>query len=221
MAELPLRWLALLAGAYLLGGVPFSFLLVRWKTGLDVRRVGSGNVGATNAMRAAGKAAGATALLLDVLKGALPVVIGRAIEAPPVVLALLAAAAVLGHMYSPFLRLAGGKGVATAAGALGALAPAAMGLALVVFVLVVAATRYVSLGSIAAALSFPLFVLLLGAREGARVEPPFVVASALVPLFIVWKHRGNLRRLRAGSERRLGERLRGERSKEAPKEDGR
>jgi glycerol-3-phosphate acyltransferase PlsY len=203
----PGTWLGLLGGAYLLGAVPFSFLLVRWKTGLDVRRVGSGNVGATNAMRAAGKGAGATALVLDVCKGALPVVIGHALKAPPVVISAAATAAVLGHMYSVFLRLQGGKGVATAAGALGALAPSAMGLALIVFVVLVAWKRYVSLASMAAACAFPLFVLLLAARDtGARAEIPFLISSTLVPALIVWKHRGNLRRLRAGREPRLGER---------------
>jgi glycerol-3-phosphate acyltransferase PlsY len=197
----------LLIGAYLLGAVPFSYLLVRWKTGLDVRRVGSGNVGATNAMRAAGRGTGAVALALDLAKGAVPVLAGRALQVPAVVLAAVAAAAVLGHCYSPFLRFTGGKGVATAAGALGALAPLALLLALAAFVLVVAWKRYVSLGSIVAVTLFPLLVLLTRLGQGGelRDELPFLLASTLVPLLIVWKHRGNLQRLRAGTERRLGE----------------
>jgi glycerol-3-phosphate acyltransferase PlsY len=201
------RWLGLLVAAYLLGAVPFSYLLVRWKTGLDVRRVGSGNVGATNAMRAAGRGTGAVALALDVAKGAAPVLGGRALEAPAVVLAALAAGAVLGHMYSPFLRFTGGKGVATAAGALGALAPLPLLLAMFAFVAMVAWKRYVSLGSIVAVALFPLLVLLVGVARGVdpRGELPFLLASTLVPLLIVWKHRGNLQRLRAGTERRLGE----------------
>jgi glycerol-3-phosphate acyltransferase PlsY len=134
------------------------------------------------------------------------VLAGRALQAPPVVLAAVAAAAVLGHMYSPFLRFGGGKGVATAAGALGALAPLALALSLVAFVAVVAWKRYISLGSIVAVALFPLFVLLGLAMRGGGVrgETPFLLASTLVPLFIIWKHRGNLRRLRAGSERRIG-----------------
>jgi glycerol-3-phosphate acyltransferase PlsY len=108
-------------------------------------------------------------------------------------------------MYPLWLRFRGGKGVATAAGALGALAPLAMSLSLVVFVAVVTWKRYVSLASIAAACTFPLFVLLLAARDdGARAEASFLVGSTLVPLLVVWRHRGNLRRLVAGTERRLG-----------------
>ena len=201
-------WLVLLAGAYLLGAIPFSWAVVRLATGQDVRRVGSGNVGATNAMRAAGKGAGAVALLLDVVKGVAPVVAARALGAPPVVVSCAAALAVLGHMYSPFLGMRGGKGVATAAGALGAVAPAATGLSALVFVGMVAWKRYVSLGSIAAVSAFPLFVLLLlAAGDGLqRDELPFLASSALVPALIVWKHRGNITRLREGTEWRLGRR---------------
>ena len=201
-------WVAIFAGAYLVGSIPWSWLVVRWRTGRDVREVGSGNVGATNAMRAAGRRAGAVALALDVVKGVAPVLAVRALGAPPLVESAVATLAVIGHMVPVWLRFRGGKGVATAAGALGALAPLAMALSLVVFVVVVAWKRYVSLASLAAVCSFPLFVLLLRARDGdLRADAPFLVSSALVPLLIVWRHRGNLRRLRAGTERRLGERL--------------
>ena len=201
-------WVAIFAGAYLVGSIPWSWLVVRWRTGRDVREVGSGNVGATNAMRAAGRGAGALALVLDVVKGVAPVLAVRALGAPPLVESAVATLAVVGHMFPVWLRFRGGKGVATAAGALGALAPLAMALSLVVFVVVVAWKRYVSLASLAAAGSFPLFVLLLRARDGdLGADAPFLVSSALVPLLIVWRHRGNLRRLRAGTERRLGERL--------------
>jgi glycerol-3-phosphate acyltransferase PlsY len=200
-----LSWLAAFAGAYLVGSIPWSWLVVRWKTGRDVREVGSGNVGATNAMRAAGRGAGALALVLDVVKGVAPVLAARSLGAPPLVESGVAAFAVVGHMYPLWLRFRGGKGVATAAGALGALAPLAMSLSLVVFVAVVTWKRYVSLASIAAACTFPLFVLLLAARDdGARAEASFLVGSTLVPLLVVWRHRGNLRRLVAGTERRLG-----------------
>ena len=201
------RWLVLLVASYLLGAIPFSWAVVRVATGLDVRRVGSGNVGATNAMRAAGKKIGVAALLLDVLKGIVPVVAARALGAPAVVVSCAAALAVLGHMYSPFLRMRGGKGVATAAGALGAGAPLAAALSVVVFVATVWWKRYVSLGSIAAVSTFPLFVLMLIAwRDGLqRAELPYLASSALVPALIVWKHRDNIARLRAGTEPRLGE----------------
>jgi glycerol-3-phosphate acyltransferase PlsY len=200
------RWLLLLVGAYLVGSLPFSWAVVRVVSGKDVRRVGSGNVGATNAMRAAGKGAGALALLLDIAKGVAPVLAARWLAAPAAVVCCVAALAVLGHMYSPFLGFAGGKGVATAAGAMGALAPLAAALSVGVFVVVVAVTRYVSLGSLAAVTAFPCFVfLLLAAGEGVSGSDwPFLVGSTLVPAMIVWKHRGNIGRLRAGVERRLG-----------------
>jgi len=199
-------WLLLLAGAYLVGAIPWSWLVVRWKTGQDIREVGSGNVGATNAMRAAGRAAGALALLLDVAKGVAPVLVARALGAPPLVESCAATLAVLGHMYPVWLGFhGGGKGVATAAGALGALAPVPALLAAAVFLVVTALSRYVSLGSIAALVAFPLLVLALGARGDSPRDVPFLVGSALVPALSVWKHRGNIRRLLAGTERRLGE----------------
>jgi glycerol-3-phosphate acyltransferase PlsY len=198
-------WVALLVGSYLVGAIPWSWLLVRWKTGQDVRRVGSGNVGATNAMRAAGKVVGVIALLLDVGKGVAPVLVARALGAPPLVESCAATLAVLGHMYPVWLGFhGGGKGVATAAGALGALAPIPALLAAVVFIVVTALFRYVSLGSIAALVAFPLLVFLLSRRGDAPRDTAFLVSSALVPALSVWKHRGNIRRLLAGTERRLG-----------------
>ncbi len=198
------RWVALLVGAYLVGAIPWSWVLVRWKTGQDIRQVGSGNVGATNAMRAAGKVVGIVALALDIAKGVAPVLVARAMGAPPLVESCAATLAVLGHMYPVWLRFrGGGKGVATAAGALGALAPIAALLAAVVFLVVTALFRYVSLGSIAALVAFPLLVLLLSQRGNAPRDTAFLVGSALVPAISVWKHRGNIRRLLAGTERRL------------------
>jgi len=199
-------WLALLVGAYLVGSVPWSWLVVHWALGVDVRRVGSGNVGATNAMRVAGRRAGLAALVLDILKGVVPVLVARRLEAPPLVVSCVAALAVLGHVYPVWLHFRGGKGVATAAGALGALAPLPGLLAVMLFVLTVSITRYVSLGSIVAVVSFPLFVLLLPSRLEPRKDASFLASSALVPALIVWKHRGNIARLLAGSERRLGQR---------------
>jgi glycerol-3-phosphate acyltransferase PlsY len=199
-------WPALLVGSYLVGSIPWSWLVVRWRTGKDVRQVGSGNVGATNAMRAAGRAAGALALLLDVAQGVAPVLVARGLGAPPLVESCAATLAVLGHMYPLWLRFRGGKGVATGAGALGALAPVPALLAAALFVVVVATTRYVSLGSIVALVAFPILVLLLAALGDSPRDVPFLVGSALVPALAVWKHRGNIRRLLAGTERRLGSR---------------
>ena len=198
---------ALVAGAYLLGSVSFSVVLVKVMRGLDVRTVGSGNAGATNVMRAAGKKAGAAVLALDVIKGMTAVAVPRALDAPAAVVGSAAVAVVLGHVFPVFFGFRGGKGVATSTGSLGTLAPAAMAAALAVFVLVVLWKRYVSLGSMVTATLFPLLVG-LGARLGWTEYggPWLVLASAAIALLILIKHRNNLRRLRQGTEPHLGER---------------
>src|SRR3972149_4606460 len=145
---------AIVLAAYLLGSIPFSFLVARAFGVRDVRRVGSGNVGATNVMLSAGKLAGALALLLDVGKGAAATFAARRLApAARVVAALAALAAIAGHMFPVWLRFRGGKGVATGFGAFLPLAPRAAALAAVVFALTVGASRYVSVGSLAAALA--------------------------------------------------------------------
>ena len=197
---------ALVLGAYLLGSVSFSYLIVKFKEGRDVRSVGSGNAGATNVLRASGKGPAALALLLDLVKGVAAVVGARVFEAPAPVVGGAAFAVVLGHVFPVFLGFRGGKGVATSAGALGALEPVAMLATLAVFVVVVLWKRYVSLGSIMAALSFPLLVW-AGHRLGwgGREDLWIVAASGAIAALIVFKHRSNLGRLRRGAEPRLGE----------------
>jgi glycerol-3-phosphate acyltransferase PlsY len=196
---------AVAGGAYLLGAIPFSYLIVKLARGRDVRTVGSGNVGATNVMRAAGKAAGAAALLLDCGKGVAAVVAARALGASAAVVGAAAAAVVIGHVYPVFLGFRGGKGVATASGALGALEPAVLAGAIVVFILVVAWKRYVSLGSMAAAASLPL--LLLAGQGLGWTGPPGagrVAATCLIAAIVLVRHGANLDRLRRGVEPRLG-----------------
>ncbi len=195
---------ALLLGAYLLGSISFSLLLVRALRRVDVREVGSGNPGATNVWRTSGRWPGLLVLLLDIAKGALPVEVARRLQVPAVVVAGTALAAVLGHVYPVFFGFRGGKGVATGFGALACLLPFAGAAALVVFVLVVLATRYVSLGSIAAAAALPALAWSLG-RAGLAPPPGAAVlglASACSAVVIV-RHSINLRRLRAGTERRI------------------
>jgi glycerol-3-phosphate acyltransferase PlsY len=199
--------LAIVALAYALGSVPFSYLIVKLAKGRDVRTVGSGNAGATNVMRAAGKAAGAAALLLDCGKGVAAVTAARALGASGLVVGGAAAAVVAGHIYPVFLGFRGGKGVATASGALGALEPAVLAASLALFVLVVAWKRTISLGSIAAAAAFPL-LLLAGVWLG-WLRPPGagpIAAAFLIPALVVVRHSANLDRLRRGVEPRLGER---------------
>jgi acyl phosphate:glycerol-3-phosphate acyltransferase len=200
--------LALVLGAYLLGSVSFSFLVVKVKEGRDVRKVGSGNAGATNVLRTAGPGAAVLALLLDLAKGVVAVVGTRLLEAPAQVVGGAAFAVVLGHVFPLFLGFRGGKGVATAAGVLGALEPLAMLATLAVFIAVVAWKRYVSLGSVAAALVFPLFAW-VGHRLGwiPNGTPSVVIASSAIAGLVLFRHRSNLVRLRRGIEPRLGERV--------------
>jgi glycerol-3-phosphate acyltransferase PlsY len=204
-----LRPAGIIVLAYLLGSIPFSFLIVKLLAGKDVRRVGSGNVGATNAMRAAGKAAGVAALLLDIAKGVAAVVVARRLGAPPAVVGAAAVAGVLGHCYPVWLGLRGGKGVATSAGAMGALAPPAMAMTLLAFLAVVSWKRYVSLGSILSASLFPLFIWATQRLGWEERDPWLLVAAVLIALIVVVKHRSNLERLRQGIEPRLGERRAG------------
>ena len=198
--------LALVLGAYLLGSVSFSFLIVKMKEGKDVRTLGSGNAGATNVLRASSLSAAVLTLVLDLGKGVAAVLGTRLLEAPPPVVGGAAFAVVLGHIFPIFLGFRGGKGVATAAGALGALEPLAMLATLAVFVAVVAWKRYVSLGSVVAALVFPLLAW-AGHRLGwiPDVTPSVVIASAAIAALVLYRHRSNLVRLRRGTENRLGE----------------
>lgn len=199
--------LGLVAAAYLLGSVSFSYLIVKLKEGRDVRSVGSGNAGATNVLRASGLEAAVLTLVLDIGKGVAAVLGTRLLDAPPPVVGGAAFAVVLGHIFPAFLGFRGGKGVATAAGALGALEPGAMLATLGVFMAVVAWKRYVSLGSIVAALVFPLLAWIGHRQSWFHSDPWVVIASAAIAALILFRHRGNLDRLRRGAEPRLGEKV--------------
>lgn len=194
--------------AYLLGSIPFGYLIVRAKSGGDVRETGSGGTGATNVTRRAGKGAGLLTLALDALKGALAVVLARWLLAPGFGInwwvAACALAVVAGHVFPVWLKFRGGKGVATGLGAFVCLAPLAVACAAAVFVAVVWATRLVSLGSITAAALLPLFVWLLYARGASGAEFDPVVACAVTgAALIVFMHRANMGRLLKGRENKL------------------
>jgi len=167
---------------------------------VDVRTVGSGNVGATNVMRSVGKGAGLVAFVLDAAKGAVAALIAQRAGLGPTQAALAAVAAIIGHMYPVWLRFQGGKGVATGAGAFLPLAPIATVVALVVFALTLALTRYVSLGSMLGSVALAVSAAVMGASR------PVVIAAALMAALIVWKHRANIRRLADGTESRIGRR---------------
>jgi glycerol-3-phosphate acyltransferase PlsY len=198
----------LIAGSsYVLGSIPFGYLLVRIFRGEDVRRSGSGNIGATNVARTS-PALGAATLLLDALKGTAAVVLSYVVadrlEAGPPRLELLALGAlfaVVGHVFPVWLRFRGGKGVATGLGGFALIAPKALLIALAIFIAVVAVFRYVSLGSIAAVAAFPGLAWLIRQFE---LSPQGLALISLTSLLIVVKHHENIRRLLAGTESRLG-----------------
>lgn len=191
---------ALVGLAYLLGSLSFAVLLVRLTTGKDIRTEGSGNAGATNVLRSHGKALGLMVAALDIGKGALAVFLVKIATADSRYAAAAGFAAILGHVFPLFYGFRGGKGVATAVGAFLVLAPWATLVCVAVFVLVVAVTRYVSLGSMVAMVLLPPVAGLV-----FHASPPIVMAAAGAAVLIVLKHRENLKRLAAGTERRLGQ----------------
>jgi acyl phosphate:glycerol-3-phosphate acyltransferase len=181
--------------AYLLGAIPFGYLLVKWTTGADVRAGGSGNIGATNVLRTAGRMAGVATLLLDIGKGYLAVwIAGRLSNHDVVSMSVAALAVMAGHAYPVFLKFKGGKAVASFVGAFLCLTPMALGAVLVVFVVVVAWTRHISMGSIVSAATFPLAVWLMNKNF------TMLAAGLVAGLFIIYKHSSNIRRLHDGTE---------------------
>lgn len=197
--------LAWLAPAYLLGAIPTSYVVARLAAGTDLRQHGSKNLGATNLFRLLGWKAALPVAVFDVAKGAAPVLAYLAVTREPSWWALVVgSAAVIGHVFSPFVRFKGGKGVATAAGVFLAYLPGAIGGAAVVWLALVGATGYVSLGSLGAAVTFPAFVAVLYPGRSAA----FWVAMG-VALFVIFNHRSNVRRLVTGTEARFGARRRG------------
>lgn len=192
-----------LVAAYLVGAIPVGYLIARALGGLDIRRHGSGNIGTTNVLRTLGRFPAGLTLVGDVAKGYGAVAVGRGLLGgePGAALAACGALAVVGNCWPVYLRFRGGKGVATALGTFLALMPLVTVPAALVWVLIVAASRYVSLGSIAAALSLPIAAFVLRRYPGV-----FVAAAGVVALVIVARHRENIERLWRGTERRLGQR---------------
>jgi glycerol-3-phosphate acyltransferase PlsY len=192
--------LFLLAGSYLLGSIPFGFLFARTLGGKDVRQHGSGNIGATNVSRVAGPLAGILTLVFDAAKGAMPVwAAGRVFENSATAMMLAGMAALVGHCFPIWLKFRGGKGVATALGAFGALSAASTIAAVIVFALALVLWGYVSLASLAAAAAMPLLIYFLWAPGHA---PPLVInlGTLSATALIFFKHRANLQRLTQGTE---------------------
>jgi len=182
--------------AYLVGGIPFGYLLVRWKTGGDVREQGSGNIGATNVLRTTGRSVAVATLLLDIAKGAFAVWIADKLSGgSPMWMSLAALAVMAGHAFPVFLKFQGGKAVASFIGAFLYLTPIPTIAALLVFVIVVAATRQISMGSMVAAGSLPLAAWLIE-------HPPssVILATLAAAVFVIYRHRANIDRIRSGTE---------------------
>jgi len=198
-----------LLGSYLLGSIPFGYLAGRLQ-GIDIRQTGSRNVGATNVVRVLGKGYGYPVFALDFLKGFAAVKIsmlmatGRPPEwnSPEIFGILAAMASVLGHLYPPWLKFKGGKGVATSAGALLALAPVATLIGVAIWIIVFWLTRYVSLASITAAVVLPIVILVVSSPDQNK-RKPLVYSSVCVAVVVVWRHRSNLSRLIRGTEPRF------------------
>jgi len=191
---------AFIVAGYLIGSIPFALLTARrWGT-VDLRSIGSGNLGAANVMRASGVKAGILVAMLDVAKGALSVALAERFSDHSAAPALAGLAAIVGHIYPVWLRFRGGKGVATACGVFSVLMPAVVPPVLAIFLGTVWLTKYVSLGSTLATLALPPIAYAVGSPA------PAVVAAFAASALIVFRHRTNLARLRTGTERRIGAR---------------
>jgi acyl phosphate:glycerol-3-phosphate acyltransferase len=200
--SMPILWLLVFLG-YVLGSIPFGYLLVRARSGRDVRAIGSGNIGATNVARTAGLSTGVATLVLDLAKGLFAVwLAGQGSGGNIRIMMYAGLAAILGHVFPVWLKFSGGKGVATALGVFLMISWAAVAAAVAIFAIVVLFWRYVSLGSISAAAALPLLVYLLYAPGHA--PPTAVTAGTLLSsVLIIVKHRKNIERLLSGTEPRF------------------
>ncbi|HSD50963.1 MAG TPA: glycerol-3-phosphate 1-O-acyltransferase PlsY [Candidatus Methylomirabilis sp.] len=196
-----IRDLVLVVVAYLLGSIPFGVLVARAQGGVDLRRVGSGNIGATNVLRAVGKGAAALTLLGDIGKGAFAVAMGRWIGVTPPVLAAIALATVAGHLFPVFARFRGGKGVATTLGVVLAAMPAVGACLILIWLVVAVLWRYSSLAALAASAALPILVWVLDGR------PAMLTLSGVLLALVVFRHRENIARLLHGTEGKIGQRL--------------
>ena len=211
-----MSWLLPLLG-FLLGSIPFGLLMGKIK-GIDIRQHGSGNIGATNVFRTLGKQLGITCLLLDLAKGLVPVLIARDMVEPMMaeqqftaqsIEVLTALASIMGHNYSPWIGFKGGKGIATTAGAITALMPFGLILLILVWGIFTVTTKYVSVGSIAAATFLPILVITGSAYHGKLANgtwnKPLFIFSLIAAILAIWKHRANIARLKAGTENHIGQ----------------
>ena len=193
-----LSFIFILIVIYLIAAVPTGIVLAKVMGYEDVRDKGSGNIGATNVYRVAGKLPGVLTLVGDILKGFLPLLACKTWLTPtPTQLGIACAVAIVGHCYPVYLKFRGGKGIATALGIFLVISPAAVLGAAIVFGVAIAITRFISLGSVLAAMSAPLLVLMLNEPQ------PIFLATLFIAALIIWRHRNNIKRLIDGSEDRF------------------
>ena len=198
----PVQYAAVLGISYLLGSVPWGYILLKMRMGVDIRQYGSGRTGMSNVLRTGGGKVAALVLLLDVSKGVLPVFLARTIIGTSEADVAAALLALIGHNWPVFLGFRGGRGIATGAGALTILAPISAAAGFVVFVSATFASRYVSLGSITGVVAASLAMLVLDLLGYSPT--PYTLYGFLGGGIIIWQHRDNIRRIREGNERRLG-----------------
>ena len=187
--------------AFIIGATPFGLLVGKMK-GIDIREHGSGNIGSTNVLRTLGKPVGIFVLVLDVLKGLVPVLIAKMLSDNTTLHILTAAAAILGHNYTFWLKFKGGKGIATTAGAMLLIIPIALVTSLSTWIVVTKTTRFVSLGSIAAAIAIPVTIMIQNLISG-KWSVPILVFGFFLCGMAIWRHRENIARLRRGEENRF------------------
>ena len=200
--EKALIWVSWIFGAYLIGAIPFGFLIGKMR-GVDVRTVGSRNIGATNVFRTVGKKWGLLAFFCDVMKGFIPTLLASSSVPHPSLPLCVGIATVVGHMLTPYMKFRGGKGVATAFGMLIALLPATVGIAFAIFALTFACSNYISLGSCVAATSLAVMVWIPFLDHAGYRDLPLSILVTLIAAFIVWKHRSNIGRLVRGNENKI------------------
>ncbi|MCD4795722.1 MAG: glycerol-3-phosphate 1-O-acyltransferase PlsY [Candidatus Cloacimonetes bacterium] len=190
--------------AYIIGSIPTSFLMGKIIKGIDIRKYGSGNVGATNALRVLGTKIGIITLVIDIAKGFFAVQLGKILISDPSNLALILIGlfAISGHIFTIFLKFKGGKGVATAAGVFIALTPVALGIALLVFVITVWISKYVSLGSMLAAVTLLVIELIINIRNSFE-DKELLIFIFFITVFIIVRHKANIKRIIDGNENRI------------------
>jgi glycerol-3-phosphate acyltransferase PlsY len=191
-------FIAYFAGAYLIGSIPSGLIAVRLIGGKDPRKAGSGNIGATNVSRTSGKAAGIVTLIGDALKGALPVYVVTTLTPDIMIASITALLAFLGHLFPIYLKFKGGKGVATALGIMLVISPIAIALSVLIFVILVLITRYVSIGSMGAAIAMPVTLSFIGG------DKYYILLTGVIATLIIVKHTANIKRILHGAEHKVG-----------------